>query len=87
MTIDGHSIAAPVSSRRNRVPGRIGAAEHEAFLRAFNASDDQIRTAFAHLDLSRQGAITREQFADLVDQFFRSDDPDVPGTWLFGEPG
>jgi hypothetical protein len=66
--------------------GRISAAEHEAFLRAFNASDDEVSTSFAHIDFDEDGYLSRVDFLQLVDQFFRSDDPDLPGTWLFGQP-
>jgi Ca2+-binding EF-hand superfamily protein len=66
--------------------GAISPQEHQAFLRALSATDEDIAVAWEHIDPSHDGAISRDHFVRLVDDFFRSDDPGVPGTWLFGRP-
>ena len=40
--------------------------------------------AFRKLDLNKDDILGREELISAVTEFFRSDDPDDPGNWLFG---
>ena len=40
--------------------------------------------AFRKLDLNRDDLISRGELISAVKEFFRSDDPNAPGNWLFG---
>jgi Ca2+-binding EF-hand superfamily protein len=43
------------------------------------------QTAFAHLDLDGDGLLSRDEFVQLTEEYFTSDDPDAVGGWLFGK--
>lgn len=40
--------------------------------------------AFRKLDRNKDGLISRGELIMATKEFFRSDDPDAPGNWLFG---
>lgn len=40
--------------------------------------------AFRKIDLNHDDLISRGELISAVKEFFRSDDPDAPGNWLFG---
>jgi juvenile hormone diol kinase len=39
---------------------------------------------FKQLDLNGDGLLTLDEIKVLVEQFYRSDDPQQPGNWFFG---
>lgn len=41
--------------------------------------------AFRKIDLNHDSLISRGELIKAVKEFFRSDDPDAPGNWLFGK--
>jgi Ca2+-binding EF-hand superfamily protein len=65
--------------------GRITAEEYRAFLVALSVDEATAETAFEHLDLDGDGFLSREEFVQLTDEFYTSDDPDVAGGWLYGK--
>lgn len=40
--------------------------------------------SFRKLDINKDGFISRGELIEGVKQYFRSDDPNAPGNWLFG---
>jgi juvenile hormone diol kinase len=65
--------------------GRITAEEHRAYLIALSVDEATAETAFEHLDLNGDGFLSREEFVQLIDEFYTSDDPDVAGGWFYGK--
>lgn len=66
---------------------RDGYISLEEFIDLFVAHRIEVRFAaksFRNLDKSKDGKISRGELIDAVKEFFRSDDPDAPGNWLFG---
>jgi Ca2+-binding EF-hand superfamily protein len=59
----------------------------DEFIDLFVAYRIEVRFAaksFRNLDTSKDGQISRGELIEAVKQFFRSDDPDASGNWLFG---
>ena len=52
---------------------------------ALSVAQATAETAFEHLDLDGDGFLSREEFVQLIDEFYTSDDPDAAGTWLYGK--
>ena len=40
--------------------------------------------SFTKIDLNKDDMISREELLSAVKEFYRSDDPNAPGNWLFG---
>ena len=40
---------------------------------------------FARLDLDGDGQLSNREFIELWTQFWVGDDPDEPGSWVFGK--
>jgi hypothetical protein len=43
------------------------------------------QTAFPHLDLDGDGLLSRDEFVQLTEEYYTSDDPDAVGGWLYGK--
>jgi Ca2+-binding EF-hand superfamily protein len=55
--------------------------------RSWNHTEEQAREAFGRLDRNGRGAISRDEWMANLEEFYFSEDPDVPGTWLAPLPG
>lgn len=59
----------------------------EEFIDLFVGYRIEVRFAaksFRNLDRNKDDRISRGELIEAVKEFFRSDDPDAPGNWLFG---
>lgn len=59
----------------------------DEFIDLFVSYHIEVRYAaksFRKLDTNKDGIISRGELLEGVKQYFRSDDPDAPGNWLFG---
>lgn len=63
--------------------GVIGWHEYSLFLTAYAVKEELHETIFQKLDLDKDGAISRDEWITLADQFY-ADDADAPGNWLMG---
>src|SRR4051812_21919317 len=63
---------------------KISLEEFSVPQQAYGLTADQARQTFERLDVSGQGYLTREEIYARAHEFFYSDDPDAPGSWLFG---
>lgn len=66
--------------------GRISRPEYRALIEAWNGRSTDTDLVFSRLDLDGDGYLSRDEFRRLWSEFWAGDDPDAPGTWVFGEP-
>ncbi|HET6503399.1 MAG TPA: EF-hand domain-containing protein [Amycolatopsis sp.] len=64
--------------------GRISRPEYRRLIEAWTGRATDTDEVFSLLDLDADGHISREEFRRLWTQFWTGDDPDSPGTWVFG---
>lgn len=62
----------------------ISAAEYRVLIEAWNGAPTDTDEIFPLLDLDHDGAISRDEFTAHWVEFWAGDDPDAPGTWVFG---
>jgi hypothetical protein len=65
----------------------LGRDEFAAFQRAFGTADDDIDAAFARLDTDGSGSLTVAELIAAAEQYYRGNDPDANGNWLYGPIG
>jgi Ca2+-binding EF-hand superfamily protein len=64
--------------------GRISRAEYRRLIEAWNGRDTRTDGIFPRLDLDGDGYLSFAEFTELWTEFWAGDDPDAPGTWVFG---
>lgn len=64
--------------------GKISLEEFSVPQQAYGLTADQAKQTFQRLDVSGQGFLTSEDIYARAREFFYSDDPAAPGSWLFG---
>jgi len=64
--------------------GRISAEEYRRLIEVWTGRDTDTDEIFPLLDTDGDGYLSRDEFATLWSQFWSGDDPDEPGTWVFG---
>ena len=64
--------------------GYMSYDEYKLSLKAYNvdASEDEIKEAFAIMDMDGDGVISRDETEKLFDQFYHSNDPQAPGNFM-----
>jgi Ca2+-binding EF-hand superfamily protein len=62
--------------------GEITEPELVRHFRAWNHTEEQARTAFQRLDRNSRGAISKAEWMENLEEFYFSEDPSAPGTWL-----
>lgn len=62
--------------------GRISEAELIKHFLAWHHSADQARAAFPKLDRNANGSISKAEWMANLEEFYFSEDPEAPGTWL-----
>jgi Ca2+-binding EF-hand superfamily protein len=67
--------------------GLLSEEELVLHYRAWGHSEDQAHEAFRHLDRRAAGGISKQDWMLDLEEFYFSDDPDVPGNWLAPLPG
>lgn len=64
--------------------GRITLEEHRTFCEIFNFDPLLADVIFPMWDTDDSGFVSNVELAEVVRQFFYSNDADAPGNWLFG---
>jgi Ca2+-binding EF-hand superfamily protein len=68
----------------NNGDGFISLDEYIDFFMAYRIEIRYSAKSYTKLDLNSDDLLSRQEMLSAVDQFFRSDDKDAPGNWLFG---
>ncbi|GAA5160766.1 EF-hand domain-containing protein [Amycolatopsis dongchuanensis] len=66
---------------------RISRSEYRQLIEAWTGRETDTDEVFPLLDLDADGHLSREEFRLLWTQFWAGDDPESPGTWVFGRVG
>lgn len=64
--------------------GRVSRAEYRRLIEAWNGRTTDTDEIFALLDLDGDGHLSLDEFRLLWTEFWAGDDPQAPGTWVFG---
>ena len=64
--------------------GIINCQEYVAYLCAYNVPREDAKDAFDRIDHDLSGTLTRDELLHSIMTFVASDEPDLPGNWLFG---
>jgi hypothetical protein len=64
--------------------GRISAAEYRQAIEAWTGRSTDTNAIFPVLDLNGDGHLSREEFAVLWTEFWAGDNPQAPGSLVFG---
>jgi Ca2+-binding EF-hand superfamily protein len=64
--------------------GRVSAGEYNRMIEAWRGTATDTDAVFPLLDLDGDGHLSRAEFRQLWSEFWTGDDPDAPGTWVFG---
>jgi len=65
--------------------GMISVEEYRRFLLIYGMDASHADEDFARLDSDSDGALSRDEFSEIMVQFVFSDDPDARGNLLFAE--
>jgi Ca2+-binding EF-hand superfamily protein len=64
--------------------GEISAAEYRQLIEAWTGRTTDTGEIFGLLDLDGDGRLSRAEFTEHWTEFWAGDNPDAPGTWVFG---
>ncbi|SDW63277.1 Ca2+-binding protein, EF-hand superfamily [Amycolatopsis xylanica] len=64
--------------------GEISRAEYRQLIEAWNGTATDTDETFGLLDLDGDGHLSRKEFVEHWTEFWAGDNPDAPGTWVFG---
>ncbi len=64
--------------------GNLSLAEYQDFYRVIGLKTNFATTIYTHLDLDQNGFISITELLKLMDQFFKSQDHQSPGNFIFG---
>ena len=65
--------------------GWISAQEYRQLIETWTGQTTDTDEVFARLDLDGDGQLSNGEFIELWTQFWVGDDPDEPGSWVFGK--
>lgn len=64
--------------------GQITLQDYRLYFKAWGLDKKLAKQTFLRLDLSGDGRLSRSIFIQFGSNFYLSDDPNMPGNWLFG---
>ncbi len=64
--------------------GAISAAEYRQLIETWSGKPTDTDEVFPLLDRDHDGSLSRDEFVELWTEFWSGDDPEAPGTWVFG---
>ena len=81
----GRTAAAMFETIDENADGWISADEYRQLIQTWTGRATDTDEVFARLDLDGDGQLSNREFIELWTQFWVGDDPDEPGTWVFGK--
>ena len=63
---------------------QLNLEEYQQFFQAHNQDKSNANETFKKLNLKDDEYISKKQHMELINQFFKSEDPDAPGNFLWG---
>jgi Ca2+-binding EF-hand superfamily protein len=81
----GNTAAAMFEAVDENADGWISADEYHRLIQTWIGRAIDTDEVFARLDLDGDGQLSNREFIELWTQFWAGDDPDEPGTWVFGK--
>lgn len=79
-----HTATTMFEAVDENADGRISQAEYRQLVEAWAGCPTGADEVFAELDGDGDGNLGLDQFVELWTQFWAGDDPEAPGTWVFG---
>ena len=64
--------------------GNLDYGEWQNLFKVYNLPVVYASESFAKIDLNQDGFLSREELLSSLREFYDSDDPDVPGNYMFG---
>jgi juvenile hormone diol kinase len=64
--------------------GALNLGDYTAFFKSLGLSPATASEAFSKLDMNGDGLISHVELLQLVDEFFKSNDPQTAGNWMLG---
>ena len=64
--------------------GQLNAEEWANWFMALGVTRGDTAATFRRIDHNRDGHITRAEVLGAIEEFYHGNNPDAPGTWLFG---
>ncbi|MEM7115956.1 MAG: EF-hand domain-containing protein [Chloroflexota bacterium] len=64
--------------------GSIGLREYQGIFVPMGFSEEQLAAAFEKIDIDGDKQISRDEFNQILWDYFWSDDRDAPGNYFFG---
>lgn len=64
--------------------GHIDLGEYQSIYKMLGLDENLALEIFKRLDLNQDGHLSKDEYVKLIDQFFKSQDPEAPGNWFFG---
>jgi Ca2+-binding EF-hand superfamily protein len=64
--------------------GALNLGDYTAFFKSLGLSTAMAAEAFARLDMNGDGLISHAELLQLVDEYFKSNDPQAAGNWMLG---
>ncbi|MGK7946060.1 MAG: EF-hand domain-containing protein [Microcystaceae cyanobacterium] len=63
---------------------KVSLEEFSKFYQLYNFETTESERIFSHLDLDKNGYLTKDELTQLLDEFLYSEDTKAKGNWLFG---
>ncbi|NEQ69347.1 MAG: hypothetical protein F6J86_22905 [Symploca sp. SIO1B1] len=63
---------------------QLDLSEYRQVYRTVDLDENSANEVFKKLNFKDDDYISKEKHLELIDQFFRSNDPEAPGNWVFG---
>ncbi|MGK7933949.1 MAG: EF-hand domain-containing protein [Microcystaceae cyanobacterium] len=63
---------------------KVSLEEFTQFYQLYDINKAESEQAFSHLDLDKDGYLTKDELTQLFEEFLYSEDPKAEGNWFFG---
>ncbi len=64
---------------------KVSLEEFSQFYQLYEINQTDSKQIFSHLDLDKDGYLTKDELTQLFEEFLYSEDPKAEGNWFFGK--